>query len=195
MIRLSIYLVLAAAVLLGVMGVDGLEGSKHDFSDEAWSEGRLCLPCHVPHDASNPAVAPLWDRAKQNRDGYELYSGRKGTPGYQSLVCLSCHDGSAAVDAFGGRPGEVFIQDLAGERSLIGAHGDLSSDHPVGVPYPDHESDYRSRTEVEAGGQVVLPEGRVECTSCHDVHNTYGYDKMLVKSNDRSALCLTCHRK
>ena len=195
MIRLTIHGVLVAAIAVGVMGIDGIEGSKHDFSDEAWSGGQLCLPCHVPHDASAPDVAPLWDRSEHAGGSYKPYDGREGMPGFESLVCLSCHDGSAAVDAFGGRPGETFIQDVAGERSLIGAHGDLSGDHPVGVFYPDHDRFYRSRMEVDADGAVVLPEGRVECTSCHDVHNSYGIEKLLVKSNDRSALCLTCHRK
>ncbi|MBN4058944.1 cytochrome c3 family protein [bacterium AH-315-J04] len=40
-----------------------------------------------------------------------------------------------------------------------------------------------------------MPNGRVECTSCHDPHNQSGAPYMLVKSNARSALCLTCHKK
>ena len=36
---------------------------------------------------------------------------------------------------------------------------------------------------------------QLECASCHDVHNSYGQPKLLVKSNAGSALCLTCHIK
>jgi len=35
----------------------------------------------------------------------------------------------------------------------------------------------------------------VECVSCHDPHNAAGFEKMLVMSNRRSALCLACHEK
>ena len=46
-----------------------------------------------------------------------------------------------------------------------------------------------------ATGTVTLPGGRVECISCHDPHNAAGEANMLVTSNARSALCLTCHDK
>jgi len=196
LIRLAINGGLIGLTMLGVMAAgEGIEGSAHDFSRQAWSQGELCLPCHVPHDAAAPQVAPLWDRSDTAANNYKLYDGTPGAPGLQSLLCLSCHDGSAAVDANGGRAGEVFVPDAGPQRPLIAAHRDLSSDHPIGVPYPDHDKNYRSRGEVEADGTVVLPEGRVECVSCHDVHNSFGLEKLLVKSNDRSALCLTCHRK
>jgi predicted CXXCH cytochrome family protein len=42
---------------------------------------------------------------------------------------------------------------------------------------------------------VRLPDGRVECVSCHDPHNQSGTQAMLAVSNRRSALCLTCHVK
>ena len=44
-------------------------------------------------------------------------------------------------------------------------------------------------------GKVLLPDGKIECTSCHDPHNQSGQPHMLVKSNRGSALCLTCHKK
>ncbi len=174
----------------------GIEGSKHDFSRLGLGQGELCLPCHTPHDAAVPQAGALWDHQESQNRSIKLFQGRPGQAGPGTLMCLSCHDGSTAVDAFGGRTGHVRIHEFSRElRSLIGAHGDLSSDHPVGIPYPEHDRTYRSRAEVEADGLVTLPNGQVECTSCHDVHNHFGHEKMLVKSNERSALCLTCHRK
>ncbi len=41
----------------------------------------------------------------------------------------------------------------------------------------------------------MLIDGRMECSSCHDVHDRNGHAKLLVKSNARSALCVTCHDK
>ena len=40
----------------------------------------------------------------------------------------------------------------------------------------------------------MLFNDRLECASCHDVHNSYNQAGLLVKSNADSALCLTCHR-
>ena len=174
---------------------EGIVGSKHDFSQYGWSRKEICLPCHTPHAASAPDVAPLWDHAAAAPKSYTLYDGGRGQPGPGSLVCLSCHDGSTAIDAYGGMSGDVFIHDLGGERALVGGRGDLRGDHPVGIPYPEFDREYRPKAQVEGEGYVVLPEGRVECISCHDAHNRHGADHLLVVDNERSGLCLSCHRK
>lgn len=187
-----------AAIGLGVIVVladDGIEGSKHDFSQKGWSQGQLCGVCHTPHSSGPPTVAPLWDHSQTARTSYKMFDGRPGMPGAGSLLCLSCHDGGTALDAYGEMTGEAFIQDIDRGRSQIGENGDLSTNHPVGVKYPEHDKFYRPKAEVEDDGAVTLPRGQVECLSCHDVHNSFGHDKLLVKTNDRSALCLTCHRK
>jgi predicted CXXCH cytochrome family protein len=67
-------------------------------------------------------------------------------------------------------------------------------DHPIGIPYPIDSREYRPRGAAEAKG-VSLPEGRVECVSCHDPHNAAGVESMLIMPNRRSALCLACHIK
>ena len=173
----------------------GIVGSKHDFSQYGWSRQEVCLPCHTPHAASAPDVAPLWDHAPAARKSYTLYDGGRGQPGSGSLVCLSCHDGSTAVDAYGGMTGNTFIHDIGGRRAKVGGRSDLRSDHPVGIAYPEFDRGYRPKAQVEAEGRVVLPRGQVECLSCHDPHNQYGGEHFLVMDNQRSALCLTCHRK
>lgn len=195
-VRLIVHGLLIGLGVVGGMLSEGIEGSAHDFSRYGWSEEQLCLPCHTPHGAAAPtAAAPLWDHSPSATKRFKLFDGRPGMPGAGSLVCLSCHDGSTAVDAFGGSTGERSIRQFAGGRAHIGGGGDLSTDHPIGVAYPEHDRSYRPRNQVEADGAVALPSGRVECISCHDVHNQFGHDKLLVKSNKRSALCLTCHRK
>ncbi|MFZ9024294.1 MAG: cytochrome c3 family protein, partial [Anaerohalosphaeraceae bacterium] len=37
--------------------------------------------------------------------------------------------------------------------------------------------------------------GKVQCSSCHDVHNTPGVAGLLRIANTNSDLCLTCHDK
>jgi predicted CXXCH cytochrome family protein len=169
-----------------------LKGSKHDFSKGA-KDAQLCLPCHVPHEATPVEEAPLWARSADLSKRYVL-TGQEGLKriGSASLVCLSCHDGSMAADTFGGATGDITVSN---RRALIGQGGDLSTDHPISVDYPKAVKDFVSETEVLAGGTIKLPGGKVECLSCHDVHNHSGIAYMRVQDNKGSNLCLGCHKK
>lgn len=113
------------------------------------------------------------------------------TPGATSLICLGCHDGTVASSTIG-----TAHAMLAGVREGFEVpDGFVWRDHPIGVPYPQRERGYVPRSRVEADGRIRLPEGRVECVSCHDPHNAAGEPYLLAMSNRRSALCLACHEK
>lgn len=62
-----------------------------------------CVYCHTPHNASS--FAPLWNRTLPTDRGYQMYSSPNfdsvlpKAPDGISLACLSCHDGSVAVDS------------------------------------------------------------------------------------------------
>ncbi len=48
------------------------------------------------------------------------------------------------------------------------------------------------------GGTIksdLLINGKLECISCHDVHGERGQKNLLIMSNTKSRLCLTCHNK
>jgi predicted CXXCH cytochrome family protein len=173
----------------------GLSGTKHDFTLLGLSEAQKCSVCHTPSAGDDSQPGALWDQSEDAGRSYKLYDSSRGVPGSGSLLCLSCHDGSSAIDAFGGMDMGDSMEEIGGARAVIGRDRDLTGDHPVGVAYPDFDRDYRSRVVVEKEGYVQLPDGRVECLSCHDAHGQSGIDQLLVKSNVRSALCLTCHRK
>ncbi len=169
--------------------------SAHDFTKFGWSRNDSCKVCHAPSSESPVNATPLWDASATALVRYKLYDGSDSTPNAASLNCLSCHDGGIASDVLGGS------HDVGSSRfnttgpSVTLRPGDLRGNHPIGVEYPRFDRRYNPKTQVESDGYVVLPGGRVECISCHDVHGQYGVNKLLVKSNDRSALCLTCHRK
>ena len=170
----------------------GVAGSKHDFAHRDWAGGDTCGACHSPHHEEPPAAAPLWDpQADLNRRfGTSLVGGAQAGAG--TLICLRCHDGTIAKDAVSGQVRARFVHTAS--PGLFGAgHG--TSDHPVGIVYPEAKEGFHPLNVVLAKGTVTLPDGRVECTSCHDPHDTSGAPYMLVTSNARSALCLTCHKK
>jgi len=73
--------------------------------------GEVCVYCHTPHGANSTIPkAPLWNRTNLGNT-YTLYnkpltSGQAPTqPGPNSLTCLSCHDGTLAIDSIINMPG------------------------------------------------------------------------------------------
>ncbi len=96
-----------------------------------------------------------------------------------SKGCLSCHDGSIASDV----PSGVRLADWSGPGN-----------HPVMVSYLDaylrNPSGLVSPQMLDH--RVQLEEGKVQCTTCHSVSPQGQWS--LVKSNQQSALCLSCHR-
>ncbi len=139
-------------------------------------------------------------------------------PGSVSMLCLSCHDGSVATNSYGTNNGITNPSHHTGAdsamtaRATIGAGGDLSNHHPIGFDYTQVQSpvdpEIRLTTHalpvVVAGGPQTIGDllwggnggQRMECVSCHDVHNTKNQGVKFTWVNDnQSALCLTCHDK
>ena len=180
------------AALFALPAAAQLKGSVHDFSSKGWSGGDICSVCHVPHSAqSDIGSAPVWNH-DISTTVYALYNSQTLSqnpeqPGYDNVsrLCLSCHDGTIALDSFGGNSGQNYIP----ERASLGT--DLSNDHPIAI---------RWAGQGFGGGQpgegVKLFGGKVECPSCHDVHNNaVADDKLLRVSRQGSQLCFKCHAK
>ncbi|MEN8247292.1 MAG: cytochrome c3 family protein [Bacteroidota bacterium] len=186
-------------------GFAQITGSAHDFSGETWTVNtEICIVCHTPH-SSNTTVgnAPLWNHEVTSTATFTLYTGggtmdaTTGQPGGSSKLCLSCHDGTVALENFGGT--------TTGTASVTtGDLGtDLSDDHPISFTYntalatADGEL-YNPSTQDSGLGSTIdadlLFGGSLECGSCHDVHNA-GFAYLLRIDNAGSALCLTCHNK
>lgn len=194
----------AVVLTIGLMMAAGLAsaqiaGSAHDFSGDTWSDGEICKPCHTTHNPIGTA-APLWDHATTTNTTWTLYSSSTldatmADPAGISLACLSCHDGTVALDSFGGATGTTFMANTA--AGYIGT--DLSNDHPVSFTYDSNlanvlDGELNDPATTTAVSDLLFS-GQLECASCHDVHNTPGIASMLVMSNSGSALCLTCHDK
>ena len=191
---------------LSTFAFSQIAGSAHDFSIYGWSGGRICIVCHTPHNADMTASdAPLWNH-EVTAAVFTPYSSAwlnatVGQPTGVSQLCLSCHDGTVAVDSFGGAVGTVNIAAINVNADL---GTDLSDTHPVGFTYDAALATtdgalFDPTTQATAlGGTIqtdLLVNDQMECSSCHDVHNQYGFGNLLKISNGGSALCLTCHDK
>jgi predicted CXXCH cytochrome family protein len=168
--------------------ISGLIGSKHDFTRIGADVRELCLPCHTPHLVAAPV--PRLDRRPTTTQPLRPHQGPDVKLTGWSLLCLGCHDGVTAPDVYSSAHAVTVTDQLASSR--LGTTGLRS--HPVGITYPLAAEEYHPRAAVNAAG-LLLPEGRIQCTTCHDAHNTHRYASMLRISNERSRVCLTCHRR
>lgn len=184
--------------LVTATSMAAITGSAHDFSSETWAVGgEICNVCHTPHNVTDTLV-PLWNHTTTSAtfslfyDSPTLDAGDVGAPDGASKACLSCHDGTVALDSFGGAGGSS--GPISGDANL---GTDLSDDHPVSFTYDSAlvTADGGLEDPAALTAEVQLFAGKVECASCHDVHDSAGLEKLLVKSNTGSALCLTCHTK
>jgi predicted CXXCH cytochrome family protein len=184
-----------------------ISGSAHDFSAAGWNgTGEICVVCHTPHAADTSVTdAPLWNH-ETTTAVYTLYTSATldaapGQPDGVSKLCLSCHDGTIAVDNFGGVTTGTQTIDLI--NPAVDVTTDLSDDHPVSFTYdaalatPPEQLFDPTTAPSGLGGTIdadLLFGAKVECASCHDVHDA-GFPSLLVMDNTASALCLTCHDK
>lgn len=182
--------------------------SDHNFSTVGWAGGEICKPCHTPHFANSSAGA-LWNHSLSSAT-YTMFGGNTGTSADFDKVtklCMGCHDGTVALDAFGGSSGTPGL--IVNTSANLGT--DLSNDHPIGskAVYPTATStsfnpQNSSHQIVSAAGTLRLypwvdtagaTQYVVGCKTCHDPHNRGNYGHMLRFSNQSSQLCLTCHIK
>ncbi|MDH4100021.1 MAG: cytochrome c3 family protein [Nitrospirota bacterium] len=165
----------------------------------------VCVYCHTPHGANQNVQAPLWNRAVNNNGTYTPYSSSTidtdvGQPGGVSLACLSCHDGTIAVDSIINAPGSgktwgdtpnepVAVAHLKMNMGECGgchngtiAHDgnikyltqNLKSTHPISMTYPtltDADPMFIAPgSDGKFANGIKLYNGKVECASCHNPH-------------------------
>jgi predicted CXXCH cytochrome family protein len=146
-------------------------------------------------------------------------AGASTMASYMSLLCLSCHDGTVTQSNFYRVWTTYADMTMTNSFSFSGQNiGDnpneatvgLGNDHPVDFTYSAAlaaaEGGLQTPTEgsgvriPSVGKSVKLPlfkdaatdvSGRLECATCHNVHN--GQEYFLRIKNTGSAMCLNCH--
>lgn len=163
------------------------------------SEQQVCIFCHAPHNTGG--LRPLWNRDLP-MSSYQIYQSstldaKVGQPNGSSKLCLSCHDGTIAMGSVLSRADKILMS--GGDyipAGLTNLGTDLSDDHPISFYYTSSlaSADRQLADPNTLGTEVKLdPNGRLQCTACHDPHNNQ-YGDFLVKDNAFGLLCTTCHR-
>jgi hypothetical protein len=184
-----------------------------------------CQVCHIPHKAAafSAANAPLWNHATATNatTRYTTYD-QSGSTHFtalslptltlgSSVACLSCHDGSIAVNQSYGKSsfngnGGVGTNAPSWAVETVGGSTDLTHMHPIGVSYSAAaavDPDLHTAPAINSGTvfarQLKGPQQTVECASCHDIHRTIGASSTvshdLIVDLNNGALCLQCHNK
>ncbi len=222
---------------------DPILGSKHDFAGlnaragvvampgVAFSDyGYSCVYCHIPPEEAGAQPEEFggirdWNRFLPATNNYELYRSQTidnqvSSPNGISLLCLSCHDGTMAVDMVVFKPasfdattdgamhmrinsaddiescGKCHNGQVAHDISVKVIGTDLKNDHPISMTYAGSnfkDPDFRPPDHTNGfDNGVKLYEGKVECATCHNVHNPQNELFLRAKAE---VLCFTCHIK
>jgi hypothetical protein len=221
----------------------GILGSPHDFSQMSWNfsnpsdPNAVCTPCHQAHHADS-RVIPLWGHTTATGP-WIMYNTNtvpvshmkavpSPTPTGPSLACLSCHDGTVAVNSYGGgiQGGSAFY--ITNNARI---EPDLTHTHPISFTYdanlvgtgpnqdqflfnpdttqvliPDSPAGFVPGNDMTINGFLLGGNHRLECTSCHSVHNQVGSPYNIINNPDLemingtkggvgSLLCRSCHNK
>jgi predicted CXXCH cytochrome family protein len=131
-------------------------GPRHSGdATNANGTSEICVFCHTPHGADSSASVPLWNRTLSASTAYTTYDqlgttslrGQIAPVGSVSVACLSCHDGTQAMNTVLNAPGSgtAWVTSGAGKNDawtgttkitgIANLGVDLRDDHPIGVQY------------------------------------------------------------
>jgi len=212
----------AGAALAGVAATKHNLSTSHSVTGQtiySSDQTEICIFCHTPHDAIKNNSITLWNHTLSAVATYGVYQSptMNGTPtelggvtpstAAASNLCLSCHDGTVAINSFNN------ASNLNPTTTMVGTTGgmlptgstnlgnDLTNDHPVNFTYDTSlaTADGSLVNPIDASGSgltngLKLYSGKVQCASCHDPH-TSAQGAFLRTAMAGSQLCLSCHSK
>ncbi len=199
-VLLSVSLILALSPVVVLSRVKDTPHKLTGTNGIAVPNAEICRPCHTPHNASTE-VGYIWNHQLSTAT-WTLHEDADpaSVNSSASRLCLSCHDGTVAIDSYGGLTGTVFMGTVSPRKNL---GTNLTNTHPIGVLYPTSTrynqpdavtGNIVDPVETPAGQSAHLEDGRVQCTSCHYAHGSRAaYGMFLRVDNTGSALCMTCH--
>ncbi len=179
---------LLAGLLLAITlpAYAGISATKHNLGTTGPGPNNLtagtaeiCVFCHTPHGSDTSAAVPLWNKKLPAASTFTTYNSVSTSAtssldgivigvGSVSVACLSCHDGSQAMDNMVNAPGSGGYSASGDSPSgytwtgnatlstgpvpMLGK--DLTNDHPIGLQY--------------CGGGWVNPAATITAAVCAD---------------------------
>lgn len=184
--RSAALVLLASTSLFAGSAMAGIVGSLHDLGSATGANNtttgtdETCVFCHTPHKASTPDL-PLWNKQLTDSTAYTTYSsttidGTTEFSGSTSMACLSCHDGTQAMDNIVNAPGSGGYDATGGGATGLAwtwsgtsvdadgillntalanlgeGTGALGDDHPVAIQYAGGGLDTTNIAPADSSG-------------------------------------------
>ena len=158
---ISRYAIAACLLLAGGSAIAAVANTPHNLGTSAGTgkintfsgTAEICVFCHTPHGGDVTASVPLWNKDLTAAPVYTTYDslgtssldGDTAPVGSVSIACLSCHDGTQAMDSVLNAPNTGMTGTWTGTgvdpatgfmtapNAMLGA--DLTNDHPIGIQY------------------------------------------------------------
>jgi hypothetical protein len=206
-----------------------IAGSAHDFmagvGTTTWTAGSyaLCNFCHIAHKFGSAPSGPgylLWNHTLSSKTSYGVYTSDSmvstptelGTNGGGNLVvsnlCLSCHDGTVAINSwYEGVSSSTYSPlpqgtEFMPEDTTV---SDLTKQHPINFVYPSATDATKiglrpaaDTHSVDGDGNVPLYNGTMQCATCHDPHagNVHYFFRSFPQTAEvvsTGSSCVYCH--
>lgn len=226
----------ASLSLQAATPVEGIRNTIHNlaiYNVDNSMNNEVCAFCHTPHAANSAYTgAPLWNKGALAQTNFTMYGAKSAnsagitlagtatasTVNPASAICLSCHDGTSAVNSIVNKPGPGgyveggqivnYRSNTTGWRMpglfAVGSGGNMTDDHPISLPYRGNEANPPASLRPTStpllnwsGATTIsdlLRNGNIECVSCHNPHSQ-AQSFLRVSSNQSSAICYGCHAK
>jgi len=215
---LVLLLLSVTATAVCALGTSNVRNTVHNLSAGAdtvnplyyTNETEVCIFCHTPHGGQSVG---LWNKDYADPtlvgSNWEFYTSTTASNTVkavaainpESMLCLSCHDGSISVNhllnygqAFpiettsNGQTDTPLVGRSDGTNPRIGGNianvndsGKLGDDHPISFSYRDVLIEYGAKPGLKDPDPLTYPDirfyggaaRRVECPTCHDPHVDY----------------------
>jgi hypothetical protein len=173
---MGVALVAAGSAVAGIANTKHNLGSAGNGPNKVSNTGEICVFCHTPHGGdigttAAPVAVPLWNKrltqatfTTYDQLGTSTLDAAITTIGSVTLACLTCHDGTQALDNIRNAPGSGGFDatggnangllwtwapggtltadgqmqnsvDAVGGTNIFAIGTDLRNDHPVSVQY------------------------------------------------------------
>lgn len=145
-----------------------------------------CVDCHGP--SSNHVETPE-DADERPKPDHVFREGGGLDPDQRSAVCLRCHDRDARRTFWAGSAHPTADVACTSCHSVHTNHDRvLVKAEQTEVCYACHKA---QRMELSRPSHHPVPEGRMLCGDCHNVHGSTG--PALVSRDSTNDTCYTCH--
>ena len=153
---------------------------------EALAGSTPCLDCHEDHLDSSPShhrtshpigvAPPAADASAMAAHGIAVEDGK--------VTCQSCHRAHGATE------NALLVASAADAALCLSCHANRTKEHSVHPVLVAVDANVKS--EVEALGGTLAPDGTLGCLACHDPHESTAGTLLRMKGG-AAAACALCH--